>query len=121
MNIDASTMPEREGVVVVAKTAKPSKIFILEDDPDILRLVQHHLKLANFDAIGFPSSLGMLEQAARVQPSLFLLDIILPGDSVLDVCRRIRQNHKLEMTPVMFLSAKGEESDRVTGLEPWGR
>jgi DNA-binding response OmpR family regulator len=59
----------------------------------------------------------MLEQAARVQPALFLLDIMLPGDSGLEVCRRIRQNHKLEMTPVMFLTAKGEESDRVTGLE----
>jgi DNA-binding response OmpR family regulator len=117
MNIDASTMSAREGVIVVGKTAKPIKIFVLEDDPDILRLVQHHLELANFDAVGFPSSVGMLEQAARVQPALFLLDIMLPGDSGLEVCRRIRQNHKLEMTPVMFLTAKGEESDRVTGLE----
>jgi CheY-like chemotaxis protein len=110
-------MAEREGMIMVAKTAKPIKIFVLEDDPDILRLVQHHLKLANFEPVGFASSIGMLEQAVRVQPALFLLDIMLPGDSGLEVCRRIRQNHKLEMTPVMFLTAKGEESDRVTGLE----
>jgi DNA-binding response OmpR family regulator len=117
VNIDVSAMAEREGMIMVAKTAKPIKIFVLEDDPDILRLVQHHLKLANFEPVGFASSIGMLEQAVRVQPALFLLDIMLPGDSGLEVCRRIRQNHKLEMTPVMFLTAKGEESDRVTGLE----
>lgn len=117
VNMDVSAMPEREGMIMVAKTAKPIKIFVLEDDPDILRLVQHHLKVANFEPVGFASSIGMLEQAVRVPPALFLLDIMLPGDSGLEVCRRIRQNHKLEMTPVMFLTAKGEEADRVTGLE----
>ena len=95
MHIDVSTMPEREGVIVMARTAKPIKIFVLEDDPDILRLIQHQLKLANFEPVGFASSIGMLEQAARVQPALFLLDIMLPGDSGLEVCRRIRQNTSL--------------------------
>ena len=110
-------MPQTERRIVVAKTAKSPTIFVLEDDPDILRLIQHQLKVANFAPVGFASSTCMLEQAARVQPALFLLDIMLPGDSGLEVCRRIRQNHRLEMTPVMFLTAKGEESDRVTGLE----
>jgi DNA-binding response OmpR family regulator len=111
------TTPEVERHIVAAKTPKPSVIFVLEDDPDILRLIQHHLKAANFETVGCAGSSGMLEQAGRLQPSLFLLDIMLPGDSGLDVCRRIRQNHKLEMTPVVFLTAKGEESDRVAGLE----
>lgn len=118
MNADVGTVQGTERRPVVAKTAvRPGVIFVLEDDPDILRLVQHHLKAANFDVVGFGSSSGMLEQAARVQPILFILDIMLPGESGLDVCRRIRQSNKLEMTPVMFLTAKGEESDRVAGLE----
>jgi len=110
-------MPELERHIVATKTAKPPVVFVLEDDPDILRLIQHHLKAANFESVGYASSAGMLEQAGRLQPSLFLLDIMLPGDSGLDVCRRIRQNHKMEMTPVVFLTAKGEEADRVAGLE----
>jgi DNA-binding response OmpR family regulator len=118
VNTDVGVVAGTERRGVAAKTAvKPGVIFVLEDDPDILRLIQHHLKLANFEVVGFGSSPGMLEQAARTQPILFILDIMLPGESGLDVCRRIRQSHKLEMTPVMFLTAKGEESDRVAGLE----
>jgi len=118
MNAELRTRPETERLTVVAKTAsKTPVIFVLEDDPDILRLIQHQLKLAGFETVGYATSAGMLEQAGRAQPALFLLDIMLPGDSGLDVCRRIRQNHKLEMTPVMFLTAKGEETDRVSGLE----
>jgi len=118
VNAELRTMPETEKHIVVAKIAnKPPVVFVLEDDPDILRLIQHQLKQANFETIGFATAAGMLEQAGRIQPALFLLDIMLPGDNGLDVCRRIRQNHKLEMTPVMFLTAKGEEADRVAGLE----
>ena len=118
MNNDLNAVPQIERQTVVAKTAvKAPVVFVLEDDPDILRLIQHHLKAANFETVGYPTSAGMLEQAGRLQPALFLLDIMLPGESGLDVCRRIRQNHKLEMTPVMFLTAKGEEADRVAGLE----
>lgn len=118
VNTELATKRDIERQIVVPKTASRSPlVFVLEDDPDILRLIQHHLKLANFETAGFASSSGMLEQAARVQPVLFLLDIMLPGESGLDVCRRIRQNRKMEMTPVMFLTAKGEEADRVAGLE----
>lgn len=118
VNTEWLTSRESERQTVVSKAAgKSPLVFVLEDDPDILRLVQHHLKLANFETVGFTSAAGMLEQAARSRPSLFLLDIMLPGDSGLDVCRRIRQSQRLEMTPVMFLTAKGEEADRVAGLE----
>ena len=110
------TPTERHSAVLKPPTKRPV-VFVLEDDPDILKLIQHHLKQENFETAGFAASNGMLEQAARVGPALFLLDIMLPGESGLDVCRRIRQNHKLEMTPVVFLTAKGEETDRVAGLE----
>src|SRR5579872_2092913 len=117
MNIEPRTKPENERLTVVAKPPKSPIVFVLEDDPDILRLIQHHLKLASFETVGFANATGLLEQASRTPPALFLLDIMLPGDSGLDICRRIRQNQKLEMTPVMFLTAKGEEADRVAGLE----
>ncbi|HWC18904.1 MAG TPA: response regulator, partial [Terriglobales bacterium] len=118
IEVDVSTMAltERRSAVLKVPSKRPV-IFVLEDDPDILKLIQHHLRQANFETMGFALSTGMLEQALRAQPALFLLDIMLPGESGLDVCRRIRQNHKIEMTPVVFLTAKGEESDRVAGLE----
>lgn len=118
MNVELNSVIEMEKQFVTPKPVeKSAKIFVLEDDPDILRLIQHQLKLASFEALGFTSSSGMMDQAHRAHPSLFLLDIMLPGESGLDVCRRIRQDKRLEMTPVVFLTAKGEESDRVSGLE----
>jgi DNA-binding response OmpR family regulator len=118
LKTELSAASDLERNIVAAKTmSKPPVIFVLEDDPDILRLIQHQLNLSNLETVGFPTSAGMLEQAQRRQPALFLLDVMLPGESGLDVCRRIRQNHKLEMAPVVFLTAKGEEADRVAGLE----
>src|SRR5579872_788101 len=86
VNTDLNAMPQTERQTVVAKSAaKAPVVFVLEDDPDILRLIQHHLKAANFETVGYPTSSGMLEQAVRLQPALFLLDIMLPGESGLDV------------------------------------
>lgn len=92
-------------------------IFVVEDDIDIQRLVRHQLESAGFAVHGFACSEGVLAQAQREKPALFLLDIMIPGSDGLELCKRIRQTPALAMTPVIFLTAKASEADRVWGLE----
>jgi len=92
-------------------------IFVLEDDQDISRLVQHNLEIAGFSVRAFISPAAVLSDAERKAPDLFLLDIMVPGGDGLDLCRRIRRNPALSATPVIFLTARTSESDRVLGLE----
>ncbi|HKT23901.1 MAG TPA: response regulator transcription factor [Terriglobales bacterium] len=95
-------------------------VLVVEDDNDIARLLQHHLEAAKLSVRTFGSVTGVIEAAEDKVPSLFLLDIMIPGGSGLDLCRQIRQNRLLASTPVMFLTARGSESDRVTGLDIGG-
>ena len=95
---------------------KPS-IFVVEDDPDISRLVRHHLEAAGFTARLFSGGSGVVPEAEHLKPALFILDIMVPGMDGLDLCRRIRQNPALAATPVLFLTARSGEADRVLGLE----
>jgi two-component system phosphate regulon response regulator PhoB len=96
------------------------RIFIIEDDEDIARLIQHNLLAAGYHVEAFVSGTNVLAQALREPPSLFLLDVMLPGTDGFDLCRQIRQNERLAKTPVIFLTAKSDESDRVKGLELGG-
>ena len=95
---------------------KPT-IFLMEDDADIARLVSHHLESAGFAVRTYPSASGVLPEAEKAAPALFLLDIMVPGGDGLDICRRIRQTPVLGAIPVIFLTAKASEADRVVGLE----
>ena len=92
-------------------------IFLMEDDADISRLVRHHLESAGFAIRVYPSAAGILPEAEKETPALFLLDIMVPGADGLDICRRIRNTPALAATPVIFLTAKSSEADRVVGLE----
>ena len=92
-------------------------IFVVEDDADIARLVRHHLEQAGFAVRYSPSAHQVIADAQKEPPALFLLDIMIPGGDGLDLCRRIRQESALASTPVIFLTAKTSESDRVLGLE----
>ncbi|HWR16019.1 MAG TPA: response regulator transcription factor [Terriglobales bacterium] len=92
-------------------------ILIVEDDPDISRLMKHHLEGAGFEVRTFPSAFGVLPEAEKGAPEAFLLDIMIPGGDGLELCRRIRQNPALATIPVIFVTAKTSEADRVLGLE----
>jgi DNA-binding response OmpR family regulator len=92
-------------------------IFVLEDDTDIARLVEHHLLAAGYTARLFTTPPQLVSEAERQKPTLFLLDIMVPGGDGLDVCRRIRANAQLSTTPIIFMTAKATENDRVLGLE----
>ena len=92
-------------------------IFVLEDDADISRLVQHHLQAAGFDARLYSTPTNLIPDAERQAPALFLLDIMVPGGDGLDVCRRLRNHQGLSTIPIIFLTARASENDRVLGLE----
>jgi len=92
-------------------------VFVLEDDTDIARLVQHHLEAAGFSTRLFPTPTNLIPDAERQPPAVFLLDIMVPGGDGLDVCRRLRANAALSTIPIIFLTARAGENDRVLGLE----
>jgi two-component system phosphate regulon response regulator PhoB len=92
-------------------------IFVLEDDADIRRLVQYQLEGAGYAVRAYPAMGTILQDAERQRPALFLLDIMVPGGDGLDLCRRLRQNPTLASVPIIFLTARAAENDRVHGLE----
>lgn len=92
-------------------------IFVLEDDADIGRLIQYRLESAGYAVKMYPTPGMILQDAERQKPALFLLDIMVPGGSGLDVCRRLRNSSTLCGVPVIFLTARASEDDRVLGLE----
>ncbi len=95
-------------------------IFVVEDDEDIARLISHNLQAAGFEVQSFVSGVSLLTEAVREQPALFLLDVMLPGTDGFELCRQIRQTPALSAIPIIFLTAKTSESDRVKGLELGG-
>ena len=95
-------------------------IFVVEDDLDISRLIEHNLSSAGYRVSAFVSGAAVVPSAERVQPVLFLLDIMLPGMSGFDLCRQIRQHEQLSKTPVIFLTARSTEPDRIRGFELGG-
>ena len=92
-------------------------VFVLEDDSDISRLVQYQLERAGFAVKPYASIGSILQDAERSRPSLFLLDIMVPGGDGMDLCRRLRLNPTLSSVPIIFLTARAAENDRVQGLE----
>ena len=104
----------------VEATQHRYRIFVVEDEEDIARLIRHNLQAAGYDVQTFLNGSTVVAQALREQPSLFLLDVMLPGMDGFDLCRQIRLTTALAKTPVIFLTAKTDESDRVKGLELGG-
>jgi len=98
-------------------TAVKQTIFSVEDDADISRLVRFQLESAGYGVRTFTSANGVIAEAEKQLPALFLLDIMLPGGDGLELCRRIRQTTLLAMVPIIFLTAKVSESDKIMGLE----
>ncbi len=92
-------------------------VFVLEDDVDISRLVQYQLERAGFAVRAYPAIGSIVQDAERLKPSLFLLDVMVPGGDGMDLCRRLRQNPTLSTVPIIFLTARAAENDRVQGLE----
>src|SRR5437016_7861041 len=93
------------------------RIVIIEDEKDIVELVSYTLRKEGFDVQGFGRGKEGLEHLRYKPADLVLLDILLPDLDGLEICKRLRGDERLKRIPVIFLTAKGEELDRVLGLE----
>ena len=96
--------------------AKPT-ILIVEDEADIRELVRYHLEQEGYAVEEADSGEKALDRAAATRPALVVLDLMLPGTDGLEVCRRLRVDDTLREVPVIMLTAKGTEVDRILGLE----
>jgi two-component system, OmpR family, response regulator ResD len=92
-----------------------SQILVVEDDPDIAQLIGHYLEKAGHTVEALSSGKAVMPTVRRNPPDLVVLDLMLPGLDGWEVCGRLRARH--ERLPVIMLTALGEESDRVRGLE----
>jgi len=94
-----------------------ARILVAEDDPDIASLLAHYLQRAGFEADMVASGREVLPRIKKAPPDLLLLDIMLPGLDGLEVCRAMRSDEHTAAIPIIMVTAKGEESDRIVGLE----
>jgi DNA-binding response OmpR family regulator len=95
-------------------------IFVVEDDPDVNRLIRVNLQNAGFMTEPFSNVMSALAKARVKPPSLFLLDIMMPGEDGLGFCQRLRSMPEFSKTPIIFVTAKTSEDDRVLGFECGG-
>lgn len=93
------------------------KILVVEDHKDTRELLKYNLAAAGFDVAAAEDGGEGLERAKGFQPDLVLLDLMLPGMDGLEVCRKLKQDPGTAGVPVIMLTAKGEEIDRIVGLE----
>lgn len=93
------------------------KILVADDEPDVLNLVASNLRLAGFDVAKVENGISALSAVATISPSLLILDLMLPGMSGLDVCRTLKADPCTAGIPIIMLTAKAEEVDRIVGLE----
>ncbi len=92
-------------------------IIVLEDDADISNLIRHHLQQAGFTVVISVTGDKVLPLARQNPPALFILDIMVPGSSGFEVCRQIRSSKDLAKVPIVFVTARTSEADRVRGLD----
>jgi DNA-binding response OmpR family regulator len=94
-----------------------ARILVVEDDRDIAELIAHALAKAGYDADRVASGPDALASARAAAPDAIILDLMLPGLDGFDVCRALRADDGTASIPIIMLTARGEESDRVAGLE----
>jgi two-component system phosphate regulon response regulator PhoB len=94
-----------------------SKILIVEDDPDIRELLRFNLEKAGYNLFLAEDGEKALTLARKHSPDIILLDLMLPGVDGLEVCRTLKKDPELQRIPIIMVTAKGEELDRVVGLE----
>lgn len=93
------------------------KILIVEDEKDIIKMIEYNLKKEGFKVIAARDGEDALDLVLRQCPDLILLDLMLPGIDGLEVCKTLKKDPKTASIPIIMLTAKSQESDKVVGLE----
>ena len=92
-------------------------IAVVDDEPDIVELVTHRLEKEGFKVKGFYDGKGLLDYIRTTLPDLIILDLMIPEVDGLEVCRVLKKSERTSSVPIIMLTAKGTETDRVVGLE----
>ncbi|HLG43100.1 MAG TPA: response regulator transcription factor [Planctomycetota bacterium] len=92
-------------------------ILIIDDEPDLIQLLDYNLTKADFLVLSAREGEGGVSMARRHSPDLIILDVMMPGLDGFEVAKRLRQDRVTARIPILMLTAKAEESDRVVGLE----
>ena len=93
------------------------KIVLIEDDTDLFSLLKYNLEKEGFAIAGSQTGKGAVEMCRRERPDLVILDIMLPDSDGLDICKGLRNHSELAGVPIIFLTARVSETDRILGLE----
>ncbi|HEU5081419.1 MAG TPA: response regulator transcription factor [Opitutaceae bacterium] len=96
---------------------KGKKILVIDDEQDVTELVAYHLKARGFEVRTLNDPNGSLGTARSFSPDLVILDVMMPDLNGVQICRLLRADADLGKVPVIFLTAKAEEADRIQGLE----
>jgi len=99
------------------RSTNMKRVLIIEDDRDIVELVRYNLANEGFQVSAAYDGTTGLATVKKTAPDLLLLDLMLPKLSGLEICREIRRDDALNRLPILMLTARGEEADRVVGLE----
>src|SRR3984893_16556817 len=98
-------------------TSMSTRVLVVEDDPDIAELVGRYLEKAGYTASRVSSGRDALDAVRAKAPDLIVLDVMLPHVDGLEVCRLLRANEHTANIPIIMLTARAEESERIVGLE----
>ncbi len=97
--------------------AKATKILVVDDEPDIAGVVGYNLEKEGFTVVQAHDGEAALRKIRLEKPDLLILDLMLPGMSGLDICKTVRANPQTSQLPIIMLTAKSDELDRILGLE----
>jgi len=103
---------QQKGVILISK-----RILIVEDDPSVLRATSYILEKEGYQVLTAQNGLEGLKKAREDNPDLLILDVMLPGIDGFEICHSLRSEPKTAGLPILMFSAKGQESDKATGLK----
>jgi two-component system phosphate regulon response regulator PhoB len=106
-----------QAVAPIRNANMKQKILVVDDEPDARELIQYNLKTAGYEVITAADGEEALKKACAANPSLVVLDVMLPEVDGLEVCKRLRREPATAAVPIIMLTAKAAEIDRVLGLE----
>jgi two-component system phosphate regulon response regulator PhoB/two-component system alkaline phosphatase synthesis response regulator PhoP len=92
-------------------------VAIVDDEPDILELVSIHLERSGFEVKSYPDASSFLVSLTKRVPDLVILDLMLPDMDGLEICKQLKRDDRFGAIPVIMLTARGGETDKVLGLE----
>ena len=93
------------------------KILVVDDEEHIAELISYNLSSNGYKVITANNGIDAVKVAIEEKPSLILLDLMIPGKDGYDVCKEVRSNNEIRNTPIIMLTAKSEELDKILGLE----